>query len=440
MIVLLVAFGGWHVSHYRTHFLPGTKIAGVALGGQTVAAADKTLTQHFKTKTYSLVENKKTLAQFSGQKIGVEHHFTAELKQQMKQQKAWQLTGHVQAATTKDAVQFNQAALKQYCANLAAKLNVNRTKPRNATLVKKNNSYVTVKGQKGNTISPATLKTLIVAAVSQDKGKIAAKQAYAEPSVTTSSKSLTDAKQLLKDIQNEDAKYSIAGSTVTIPKADLYDWTTYTNDQVQLDQSKVKAYVAALGAKYSTYKRKMSFNSTKQGTVSVKAKTYGWSIKEGAETKGLTAEILKGKSFTRTPITEGVGYNNGEGIGNTYVEVDKKNQHEWYYKDGKLVMDSDVVTGKPGEDTPSGVFFIWNKQRNATLTGKNDDGSDYSSAVSYWMPIDYTGVGLHDSPWQPEYGGTWYKEHGSHGCVNNPPSFIAKLYPAVALDTPVVII
>ncbi len=104
-------------------------------------------------------------------------------------------------------------------------------------------------------------------------------------------------------------------------------------------------------------------------------------------------------------------------------------------------MDSPIVTGKPtnGDATPTGVFFVWKKQRNAVLKGKSDDGSSYSSPVSYWMPINYDGVGLHDSPWQPTYGGDWYKEHGSHGCVNNPPDFIAKLYPQVALNTPVVI-
>ena len=30
-------------------------------------------------------------------------------------------------------------------------------------------------------------------------------------------------------------------------------------------------------------------------------------------------------------------------------------------------MDSDIVTGKPGQDTPSGVFYVWSKQRNAFL-------------------------------------------------------------------------
>nr|WP_251920243.1 L,D-transpeptidase [Latilactobacillus sakei] len=92
-------------------------------------------------------------------------------------------------------------------------------------------------------------------------------------------------------------------------------------------------------------------------------------------------------------------------------------------------------------NNPSGVWSIWKKERNATLKGTNFDGvSEYASPVNYWMPIDETGVGIHDSPWQPKYGGTWYKEHGSHGCINTPPTIMAQLYNTVSEGIPVVVI
>ena len=113
----------------------------------------------------------------------------------------------------------------------------------------------------------------------------------------------------------------------------------------------------------------------------------------------------------------------------------------WFYKNGKLVISTRVVTGNPPKQvTPSGVWFVWKKQQDATLKGKNNDGSNYASPVKYWMPIDYTGVGLHDAPWQPTFGGDWYKTHGSHGCVNTPPDVMPKLYAVVPLGTPVVVI
>ncbi len=77
---------------------------------------------------------------------------------------------------------------------------------------------------------------------------------------------------------------------------------------------------------------------------------------------------------------------------------------------------------------------MWSKQRNATLVGE-----DYRTPVDYWMPIDDTGVGLHDAPWQPTFGGTWYQKHGSHGCVNQPPAFMPKLFAAMSVGTPVIV-
>lgn len=106
----------------------------------------------------------------------------------------------------------------------------------------------------------------------------------------------------------------------------------------------------------------------------------------------------------------------------------------WYYREGALVLETDVVTGKPATPTPAGVFSVWNKERNATLKGE-----DYATPVDHWMPIDWNGVGIHDSPWQPAYGGTLYQTVGSHGCINTPPAVMVQLYEKADLGTPVLV-
>ena len=58
-------------------------------------------------------------------------------------------------------------------------------------------------------------------------------------------------------------------------------------------------------------------------------------------------------------------------IGVTYIEISIEAQHMWYYEDGQLYMDTDVVTGKGGNHTKRGVGYIHNKARNATLVGLN---------------------------------------------------------------------
>ena len=59
-------------------------------------------------------------------------------------------------------------------------------------------------------------------------------------------------------------------------------------------------------------------------------------------------------------------------IGNTYIEIDYTNQHLWYYKDGSILMDSDLVSGNlnNGNGSPDGVFKIISRQTSGTLVGK----------------------------------------------------------------------
>ena len=56
-------------------------------------------------------------------------------------------------------------------------------------------------------------------------------------------------------------------------------------------------------------------------------------------------------------------------LGTTYAEIDLTNQRMWMYKDGKIVVATDVVTGKPdGEhDTPQGTYKLKYKEKNCDL-------------------------------------------------------------------------
>lgn len=124
----------------------------------------------------------------------------------------------------------------------------------------------------------------------------------------------------------------------------------------------------------------------------------------------------------------------GVSVGNTYVEISIDQQHMWYYKNGKLVVETDVVTGNYGtSDTPKGAYSIIYKASPATLM--------LNSHVTFWLPFTYDGCGIHDASWRSswEYGGTRYKGHGSHGCVNTPYSAVKKIYNNISSGTRVVV-
>lgn len=432
--------------HYQGRYLPNTTVLGVNVSGKTTKQAESTLKSKFQQREYKLIDGSKTVATASSDDLGISHDFAKTATDVKNAQSAWSwpasLVGGERKVSASANIAVNAATLKNYAKSTAAQLNKNRTASTDASMKFVNGKLQVTKEVNGDKINADKLTKQLQSMV--DSNRLSAKLAatYDKAKVTTKSATFKSKKQTLQNYSSISAKLTVAGHTDTVSPATLTSWLGYANGKITVSESGVRSFVSDFANKYNTISRSRKFKSTKEGTVTVPAGTYGWAVSEGTTSTNMINDIKKGKSFTLAATTNGSGYHaDGSDIGNTYVEVDKKAQHEWYYKDGKLVMDSDVVTGNPNTNhaTPTGVFFIWSKQKNATLRGNNADGSKYASKVAYWMPIDYTGVGLHDASWQPKFGGDWYLQHGSHGCVNNPPAFVAKLYNAVEVGTPVIV-
>ena len=153
---------------------------------------------------------------------------------------------------------------------------------------------------------------------------------------------------------------------------------------------------------------------------------------------------LVGKSKTKilgTYHTKSIKVTNkayGKTIGNTYIEVSIKQQHMWFYIDGKLYCETDVVTGNDdsAHRTPTGAYKIFQRQSPTVLIG-----AGYASPVSFWLGFTSSGCGIHDASWRSasEYGGTTYKGNGSHGCVNTPYSAVKKIYNKARIGNYVVV-
>lgn len=126
----------------------------------------------------------------------------------------------------------------------------------------------------------------------------------------------------------------------------------------------------------------------------------------------------------------------GKSVGtNTYVEINIEKQHMWYYKNGKLLVSTDIVTGnKNSMDTPKGHHKVVSKARNTVLSG-----AGYSSFVSYWIGFLGSGYGIHDASWRSSFGGNIYKGNGSHGCVNTPYNNVKKIYDNISYGTKVIV-
>lgn len=107
------------------------------------------------------------------------------------------------------------------------------------------------------------------------------------------------------------------------------------------------------------------------------------------------------------------------------VLVSLDEQRAYTYRNGILIGEATVSTGKPGHETPTGVF-------TTKLKDKDHHSSKYNNAaMPYTQKITNDGVALHAGgiPGYPE----------SHGCVHLPSEYARLLFGASPLGMTVVI-
>lgn len=265
---------------------------------------------------------------------------------------------------------------------------------------------------------------------------------YIQPKFTKESENIVKVVEEISEYSSMAITYEFGEQKEVIDWNKIKKHLEYNPDTavLTLKTKWVRKFVQDLAKKYNTYGKTRKFKSTKDGKVTIHGGIMGWWIHEDDTVKQLNKLLKNKKSKNVEPVYRNVAAQHGEDdIGDTYVEISINRQHLWFYKDGKLKMDSKIVTGKLTKDrkTTVGVHRIYGKQRDRYLGTMAVQG--YRSFVHYWMPFNWDGQGLHDATWRNKFGGNIYKTGGSHGCVNLPYSFAGKLYEEVKIGMPVVV-
>ena len=264
---------------------------------------------------------------------------------------------------------------------------------------------------------------------------------YYEKPQYTYNKLLPDLGQI-NNIIRKQISFNCVYDKISIPQDILCNFLLYENHNIGFNTDEIYKYVNKIAEKYNTLGSTRIFKASNGKEIKVLPGNYGWSINVDETVDEIKEAILSdGNAYEFNAKYESTGFKTettSDDIGATYIEIDIEKQHMWFYQDGKLIVETDIVTGnKDGShDTPKGVWYVWSKDSPAIL-----EGDDYRVEVSYWMAIDWTGVGIHDSTWRSssEYGGSTYKYNGSHGCINTPYDNVKKIYENINIGTPVVI-
>ena len=334
------------------------------------------------------------------------------------------------------------------------------------------NAYVVKSGVQGNMIDDKKMQEAVKDAIDETvrKGSIpdeidvdipdSVYTSVAPVGDETEMKKEADAKtlamrkqQTLDKVKASSITYTFGSQTESLTSDTFMSWVSVDDNlNVVFDDDAVTAYVTQLSATYNTRYKTRTFHTTGGLDITIPDgdNEYGYSIAPNAEKEEIEKDLQTGQNTTREPI-----YNSTNDYGNpvylaregtddlagTYVEVDLTKQHLWFYKNGSLVVESDLVSGSvsANKQTKTGAFPLAWKQSPRVLTGDAASGSgSYSTEVQYWMPF-YEGQGLHDASWRSSFGGDIYLTNGSHGCVNLPPAVAQTIYENIDVGTAIII-
>jgi hypothetical protein len=100
--------------------------------------------------------------------------------------------------------------------------------------------------------------------------------------------------------------------------------------------------------------------------------------------------------------------------GPVVLVVSLDEQRAYVYRNGIAIGVSTISSGKPGKDTPPGVFTILQKNKDHRSNLYND------APMPYMQRLTWDGIALH--------GGALPGHPASHGCVRLPQAFAQKLF------------
>ena len=235
---------------------------------------------------------------------------------------------------------------------------------------------------------------------------------------------------------NEEAAKYLPHGEETLTSHDLASILDLEADgTITIDEKVLAETISKWATKYNQYDAPFIFDSWVKGVIQIDFVTCNYLIDAQSVMEQIRAQLLTMESgeIDADAVcydTDGKPFS----LGDSYVEVDFDNQQMTYIKDGRLVVNTNIVTGAlNGHQTPTGLYEAHGKEHDVWLKG-----DDYLVFVKYWVSVVGDLIGLHDASWRSNFGASFYVYGGSHGCVNTPEEAMAWIWNLIEDGTPVI--
>ncbi|OOM81504.1 putative peptidoglycan binding domain protein [Clostridium puniceum] len=426
--------------YFINHFYFGSTISCINVSGKTVERAEEQMIAEVEEYKLELEERENIKEEIKGSDIDLEYNSSGKVKELKEKQNPFGWIIRIfdkKDSKVEEVILYNEKLLQEEFDKLSCFDSNNIIEPQNPSFRYKEDGYV-IEEVKGNKINRDILYNQVVKAILKGEKTInlEASGCYEKTKYNSEDQEVIDAENLLNKYTGAEITYNFGDKTEVINGSIINEWLKADeNLQITFDEEKMKKYLDKLSNTYDTVGKVREFNTSLKIIKKVSGGDYGWLINKNEEIQELIEVIKEGRIITKEPIyTQTALSRENNDIGNTYVEINMAKQHLWFYKNGILVVEGDIVTGNVNNNcsTPTGIYKLKYKQKDATLKGDN-----YITQVNFWMPFN-GGIGIHDANWRYEFGGNIYKINGSHGCVNAPYYLANAIFENIEADDPII--
>ena len=449
-------------SKYRDIFFPNTVINGIDCSELTAEEAETLLQKAVEEYSLTIQFRGETSENIPGSEFDYTYVSDGSVQELLSRQNLLFWAGEIKKEhnyTAEHSVTYSQEQLDALVTALPELQESSMTPPEDARVEYQTDQYVVIPPVEGTTLEPSEVIAAVNDAVTAGESSLNLdeKGLYAEPAVLADDPKLETQAEQLNQLANAHIIYNLPdGTTAELTPEMLRSWLTqnpdgtYTRDEAAYEAN-LQAFVADLDAKTTSAGSDHLFDTTMDGTLAVPygdLSTYtGYQMDVAGELATLKTQIDEHQFITREPVyqTTGGGIGN-HGVGNTYVELNLSRQHLWYYKDGALVFDTNIVSGTmtTWRYTPPGWYYLAYKSSPHTMKGEINPATGqpiYTAKCTYWMNfIPSVGIGFHDyDNGRSNWSSTAYLYNGSHGCINMHLSDAKTLYESLEVGTPVVV-
>lgn len=426
---------------FSNHFYFGSQINGVDVSLKTVNKAEEKISSVVSAYSLNVEGRDGVKGKIDGKEIGLTYTEKDKIKELKDKQNPFKWITSIfnkSQLQIDGLITFDKKMLEEKLNKEEFFSSKKVTEPKNTSFEYSSNGYKMIDEVNGNKLKKDDVYENVKNAILKQKNMLNLDQAncYEKPKYTSKSKEAKETMDLLNKYTSLKITYTFGDSKEVIDGSTINKWLyADENMKVAFNEKHMREFIDSLNAKYSTVEKTRTFATSTGKTLQVSGGNYGWVIDKSAEVKSLIDVIKSGKDVTREPIyaQKAASHDNND-VGKTYVEINLTKQHLWFYKNGSLITEGDVVTGNVSKNvgTPSGTYVLNYKERKATLKGE-----DYKTEVDYWMPFN-NNIGIHDATWRPAFGKDIYLADGSHGCVNSPYNLAKTIYENIEPGTAIV--